>query len=462
MYGEFLKLCGYQPEEIKREIPRLNRTFESFSIGAQDVENAKKRIERFFDVRLNGMRKFIGIWLKEFTDMALAKENKRKIVYCSFPPVSQFAAALALMADDVYCCIPELITQVVIGQFFGKLNPIFEEAEKHYMPPGQATCPLQQVRLGLLQKGLVPVPDLLVPSGVSCDQSPKTDELIGWLYGIPVAHLDNRGDEAGDKWPLVEPRRIKYFVQEMKNAANLVKQVTGHELTEDTIVLANSQFARLLGVQIELGQIRKANPTPLSFNDIQLINLARASCGKRFVEEGPEAGDILVKEVKQRVEQGLGVQEKDIPRVLVVSTSSCDPTLVEVIEKSGLAIALDAAELTKAELGLPKYESIWEQVAGQTLGRPSRHSTLAFITALKNLAREFNVDGAILNTIIKCRVYSIFPRKAKEVIESELGIPALVVEQDPMDSREYTPDQLKSRIEPFAEMLRARHPSTLH
>jgi benzoyl-CoA reductase/2-hydroxyglutaryl-CoA dehydratase subunit BcrC/BadD/HgdB len=40
------------------------------------------------------------------------------------------------------------------------------------------------------------------------------------------------------------------------------------------------------------------------------------------------------------------------------------------------------------------------------------------------------------------------------VIEKELGIPVLAIEFDNLDSREYTVEQLRTRVEPFAEMLK--------
>ena len=41
------------------------------------------------------------------------------------------------------------------------------------------------------------------------------------------------------------------------------------------------------------------------------------------------------------------------------------------------------------------------------------------------------------------------------VIEDELGIPALLLEMDTFDNRNYSAETLRTRIETFAEMLRA-------
>ena len=85
-----------------------------------------------------------------------------------------------------------------------------------------------------------------------------------------------------------------------------------------------------------------------------------------------------------------------------------------------------------------------------------RSSAALSINQLKDHCREWNVDGLIVASVIKCRVANIYPRKAKEVIEKELGIKVLAVELDSADSREYTAERFRSRVEPFAEMLKDR------
>ena len=68
MYAEFLYLCGFASDEMKEESPRVERAFEIAGIGAEDVKRAEERLKRYYDVRLNGVRKLLGIWVKEFVE----------------------------------------------------------------------------------------------------------------------------------------------------------------------------------------------------------------------------------------------------------------------------------------------------------------------------------------------------------------------------------------------------------
>jgi len=87
--------------------------------------------------------------------------------------------------------------------------------------------------------------------------------------------------------------------------------------------------------------------------------------------------------------------------------------------------------------------------------RGANYSSLAYILQLKELARLWNVDGIIFFRHYSCRQYSIFPIKAKEVIEKELGIPVLLLEGDYCDFRSYNAQQMRTRVETFAEIVKA-------
>jgi hypothetical protein len=460
MYSELLNLCGFEPEEAAIEQPRIDRAFEIWGITAEDIKRAEERIKRYFDLELTGMGKIRGIWLKEFVDMTLAKEEGKKVIYSSFPPIAQITGAMSVMSDGVYCSVPEPIILTVMGQYFGKLRPILEQAEQSWLPPGQAHCPFLQARLVGILGGMISKPDLLMAVGVTCDQAGKTDDLISYLEGIPVVHVDSCNDEAGGYWPYPDPRRVRYLAQELKNVARVFRQVIGLELTEETIDRGYREYSGLKSRFDEIQELRgRADPLPMSEKDWVNIFDVISTCARRVVIEGPEALDIVIKELQERVKRGTGVLEKGVPRVVNLFPHSSDPAVIEVIEKAGIASAVNAG--APSSLALPsEYESVWEQIADKNLRTGARSSAATLVTQLKDHCREWNVDGMIIAALVKCRVTNIHPRKAKEVIEKELGIPVLAIEFDNLDSREYTAEHLRTRVEPFAEMLKDRKKRT--
>ncbi|MDD5703805.1 MAG: 2-hydroxyacyl-CoA dehydratase family protein [Dehalococcoidales bacterium] len=461
MYSGLLKLCGFSPEETEKELPRLKRAFDIWRITADDVKQAEERIERFFGSELKGMRKIRGIWLKEFVDMTLAKMEGKKVVYSSYPAIGQITSAMAIMSKKVYCAVPEPIIMIVMGQYFGKLGPILERAEKSWLPPGQAHCPYLQSRLASILDGMIAMPDLLTTVGVTCEQAGKTDEIIQYLKGVPIVHIDSCLDEMGASWPYPDPRRVRYLAQELKNVSKVVRDVIGLELTEETIDDGVREWSKLRTAFDELQELRgKTDPLPLSEKEWQNVFEVVTLCSGRAVREGVEAVTTLYKEVKKRVDEGIGVLEKGAPRVINLFAHASDPAVTEVIEKAGLASVVNGC--TPSANNLPgKYEFVWEQIAVKTLSGGSRASATLWIRQLKEYCQEWNVDGLIIAALVKCRFHNIYPRKAKEVIEKELGIPVLAIEFDNLDSREYSAEYFRSRVEPFAEMLKNKKKMTL-
>lgn len=462
MYSELLQLCGFEPEEAAKEQPRVDKALKKWGLTPADVKRAEERIKRYFDMELTGMRKVRGIWLKEFVDMTLAKEEGKKVVYSSFPSIVQITAATAIMSDKVYSAVPEPIIMTVMGQYFDKLGPLLEQAEKTWLPPGQAHCAFLQARLAAILGGMLAKPDLLISVGIACDQSGKTDEIIEYLQGVHVVHVDSCNDETGATWPSPDPRRVQYLAQELKKVADVFQQVIGLELTGEIITRGTDAWSKFKSAIDKLNEIRSnADPLPMSEKDWQNIYELGSLSSRRAVEEGPEVMNTLAEELNERIKQGKGVMEKGVPRVFNTFANSCDPEVTEVLEKAGLAglTKVGASPSRRTKSRSAAYKTIWEQVAAKTLNSAMHASSALRIAELKKVCQDGSVDGLIIAALVKCRSQAIYPRKAKEVIEKELGIPVLAIEFDNLDSREFTAEYFKSRVEPFAEMLRNKKKS---
>ncbi len=454
MDTEFLNLCGFEPEEIEKEMPRIDKAFSILEISDEDVGRAKAKIQKYLDIELNGVRKVLGIWLKELVDMVLAKEEGKKIIYVSYPPIPQMVAALALTSEDIYCASPDIVVSNTLNLMFDKIIPILETAEKNGLSPGIAFCSYLQTRFGAVVKGIVPKPDLLIPSCFLCDLTPATDQLLHELYGIPVAYIDNTIDEKGEQWPDgINPRKVKYFATEMKNSIEMFKQVTGRQLSESEVREAVDVANRLNSLCSRIQDLRKADPLPLSQNDYHLA--FSLNCIGRGLKEGNEALETLLAELEDRVDAGKGVVKKGAPRVMLVMMPH-DPSLAAAIGELGLAACVTASASMKSSYPPAAYTDLWEEVADSHMrGRGANYSSLAYILQLKEAVRQSNVEGVIFFRHYSCRQYSIFPLKAKEVIEKEMGIPVLLLDGDYCDFRSYNTQQMMTKLETFAEIVKS-------
>jgi benzoyl-CoA reductase/2-hydroxyglutaryl-CoA dehydratase subunit BcrC/BadD/HgdB len=122
-----------------------------------------------------------------------------------------------------------------------------------------------------------------------------------------------------------------------------------------------------------------------------------------------------------------------------------------MIEKAGLQVLVDMTPATEIERNrVPiKYEDYWECSSESLLCL----SFMKFAKHFKQVCQEWKVDGAIMNYPIGCREFCIEPVISREIITKELGIPVLLLECDQNDTRNYSAEAMRSRVEAFAEML---------
>ena len=68
--------------------------------------------------------------------------------------------------------------------------------------------------------------------------------------------------------------------------------------------------------------------------------------------------------------------------------------------------------------------------------------------------KQYNCDGAILSYLFNCRPWSLGAVMGKDYIEKTINKPVMIMEADFYDSRLYSPEQQKTRVESFAEVLK--------
>lgn len=460
MYKELLELCGFEPEEIELERPRVDKAFKIAGIGRDDCKLAEVRIRKYFDLELQGIRKILGIWVREFVDMVLAKEEGKKIVYGIYPTFPTATQAVMEASEDIYMVSPEVIIDVVMGQIFDKINPILEEAERCGLEPGRANCSLLQARLGAIAKGIIPMPDLLFCTRFFCDQAQGIDELIHQVYDIPVTYTDRPLDQNWDEWPDVDEREVKHLGSTLTRSFKEVGKIVGCEITPEHQNKGIAETLRKYMGYIVLAQlIKDADPIPLSMVDHFLCFLAAASPLRRTKGELTKVFNLLNREVKERIDKGQGVVERGAPRVLVNISSFTDPSITYMMEREmGLAIPMHhygwfiPGELERLTARMGDYE--WTAPMS-ILGKGIFHSTPALADYSIKLCEIFNLDGFVWAYPFSCRAIIMTPLITKKIMEKE-GIPVLVLECDYYDSRDYSAQQLRTRVETFAEMLKAR------
>ena len=455
MYTELFRLCGFTDAEIAKERPRIDRAFKKLEIGPEDCQRAEDRLRKYFSVELIGVRRCLGIWLKDLIHLVLSEEEGRKVVYTGVPPPA--GLALSLNLAGAWCGVLDYTLGLTMGLIFNKLTPLLEIAEEHGTPPETASCSFHQARLGAIVKGMVPVPDAVLSPGFFCDQSAKVWELIHELYGSPIMYLDSCMDSAWDEWPEIPHRRVRLYAADMREAKEELERALGIEIGEDILMAGWRNFMELrLSVQ-RMIELAKLEPKPISQIDLNPFWRLVSVPGRGALEEGKEVIGILTSEVEKRVEERRGVMKEGVPRVGVYALPVSDPALTCMFEESGLNLVGPLAYyLPPLQRMESKYNTPEEQSVEGSLRRGVFHSTSGFLNETNEGVQMLGLDGFLWFYQKACRATTPQMLIYKKAMEEELGIPVLALEADLFDTRSYSAEALRTRVETFADLLRER------
>ena len=225
----------------------------------------------------------------------------------------------------------------------------------------------------------------------------------------------------------------------------------------DRAMSISRQFFHNIG---QLTRLMTADPMPISAVEVSLaLQLGGASTG-RAMTEGPEAVSILCEEVEKRVEAGIGVVEKGAPRVLNFSASFSDPSIMHMMENTGLAMSATLLSVPPPKASHPStYTTLGEIRAEGEMTIGMYHSAFSVAKRFEDAVRDLNIDGVIWSYLYNCRPSALLSHALKKWVEETTGVPTLSLEMDIYDSRNYSAAALRTRVEAFAEMLRARKTS---
>jgi benzoyl-CoA reductase/2-hydroxyglutaryl-CoA dehydratase subunit BcrC/BadD/HgdB len=456
-YQSLLETCGFDGDDIAAEQSRIERVFERIGLGPEDMKRAEDRVRQYLDVEMTGVRKLLRAWLLELFDLVLAGEEGKTVVYYGYPSIQGPGMAIkAASPDNLYVGCPDVVLCHTLGLIFDRLNPLLEAAEANGLPAGHGLCSLQQIRNGALTLGVIPVPNLVTGSSYYCDMGSKADELLHKIYKQPSIYIDGVMDSPWGEYPVYDSERIHFFGEQIDKLFEKVHEIIGVPVTAENMMQAMGTSRAMLSALGRLTHLMMADPMPVSgIASGMAVNLAGASTG-RSMTEGPDALEALCAEVQERVDQGKGIVEKGAPRVMIFAQHLSDPSITRMMEDVGLAVAASFVTVPP-----PKRDKSFQPASiGQALAEAGMrggayHSTYGFAMRWVDAVRALNMDGVIWGYQYNCRPLSIGSHLVKQMIEKETGVPTLSLEMDYYETRNYSAEALRTRVEAFAEMLKA-------
>lgn len=315
-------------------------------------------------------------------------------------------------------------------------------------------------------------PSMMLGSGYTCDPRYKWFQAIATRYfpGIPVHISDWLSPSHGVD---VDDERIaSHYLEQIRNVikdliAFLEKQ-TGRKLDIDKLrtLLANTN--RAINPWCEALQLRKTIPCPMGAEDrFSAIVPQMYMLGS---EEAVNFYQALYKEVKHRVDHGIGVlpRERELYRLIWVGVPPWfNLGLFNYFESLGAIFVAEAiyyvapVELDLSDPVEALAQRAWKK--GRELHQFGSEAafdvcSLGMTGSLRGLGlirqwiRDFKVDGVVMHRARSCRAGSFGEQHIKNQLEKD-GIPSLIFESDIGDPRSWSDYQIKTRIQAFIETL---------
>jgi benzoyl-CoA reductase/2-hydroxyglutaryl-CoA dehydratase subunit BcrC/BadD/HgdB len=458
---ELLKLCGFADSEIEVELPRVQAALDRFGVTGEDIERGKQRLNKYYDLELPGVRKAVGLCIKDLANLVLAREDGKQKIICGFmaPGFEILGSAFLSKSAEVYVANLSPALQFVIGCVFDKMVPILEAAERKWLKSGKiAHCANVKTLVGLIDLDLIPRPDLLVTSGQLCDTAPKAIDLIQELYGIPTYYYDSCQDREFRDYP-DDSRLMAMAVKSLRRAALRVQEVVGFEITDDmlqeTIDARGGLSKAMKNIHILM---ESGDPFPVSAtHDMLCHTLSTLPRGESDTGELETVLNTICEAIQDRVNKGVGVVAKGAPRIISLNPHHmADPRLEHLLGELGIAMVSSETGFfapggdrdPAGEVPADPYELL-----SQALRTSLAQSLSARAAIIVEVCRRLNLDGVLGKYHVGCRMGAADAMLLKDAITRQLGIPVLLMEWEGFDPRVYNEEQYRRRLELFKDVL---------
>jgi benzoyl-CoA reductase/2-hydroxyglutaryl-CoA dehydratase subunit BcrC/BadD/HgdB len=331
-----------------------------------------------------------------------------------------------------------LATTGVIGSFI---------EETDHTGYSSDACSYHRSVSGAAIKGLMPEPEFLIGTTNPCSGGLAVLEGLAHHFGkeLFVLHIP-QNDSAGN---------IRFLADQMKEIVAFASRITGRTMDGDTLRITVENSNQTCRIMKEIYELARHVPSPVASKDLSNFGIVMP------LFFGSEQAIAIAKayrdEFRKRIDNGeYGKSGGKFRLLWIQNRIQFRHGLEKMLEEEyGASIIID--ELNDVTWDPIDPENPFEGFARRSISIPFNGTIEKRIEHLKKLAREYKIDGAVNPCNWGCRQGT----GARGLIENglkEIGVPVLNLDVDCVDSRKFTEEQFRTRLEAFMEMLDARPP----
>jgi benzoyl-CoA reductase/2-hydroxyglutaryl-CoA dehydratase subunit BcrC/BadD/HgdB len=367
----------------------------------------------------NIYNKPISTWLKFTFDRFRKAHRKEKPIVWS----NGFIAQEFLYGLDFIPIFPEVI--VGFFSYLGFGGKLIKTAEKKY---SSDLCSFYKAGIGMIEEDLLPHPDFIISTSHICNGAVKFFELASKFYNCPF-YLINVPYEKNKE-------TIKFVSNRLKDTKKALNATD--EKLEQSIYYSNQSRKYME----KINNLRK-DTCPMHGDESLGYMLAMYfSCWGS--EQGMLFYKSLFKELKKRKPKEENFRLLWLHHVRLYYKNN----IMDLLKQKKAIVVMDESSYLWEELDEKNpYHSMAEKILSHPYGIVENR-----IDIIKKMVKEYNIDGAIHFSQWGCRQSSGSAIMVKKIL-NEMDIPTLIINGDAIDERSYEPEQLKTRINAFLELL---------
>jgi len=297
--------------------------------------------------------------------------------------------------------------------------------------------------------GKLPKPDLLFCSNNICQTVLYWFKELSHYWHIPLILLDTPYN-----FQDIHKKDIQYMCSQFQEMIPELEQFSGREFSL-------SRFREIIGIARETSlawgrvlETMKHSPAPMTIFDAfvhmaPIVTLRGLPVSLNYYR-------ILLKELEERVEKGIGAITNERRRLMW----------------DNIAIWFKLRDWSElfAERGCNFVAATYTNAWAETIhyldeGHPFESAAKAYglvilnnnlnhrLRLMEKIVREYRIDGLVIHSDRSCKPYSIGQYDLKRVLTEDLGIKSVLIESDMTDSRVYSENQARTNLDAFFEAL---------
>lgn len=258
-----------------------------------------------------------------------------------------------------------------------------------------------------------------------------------------------------------EEKALKQMVDNIKNGISELETITGNFVSDNSLQkqfrIGNQVKRFYKTILYEIGGSDFYPCNPATFSEIlALLTITFQdynSNAQRYLENLSQ----LVKEMRERIRKGIGMDVSKMPRLLFAPMyQGWEPEIHEIIYNLGGRVIyadwdvlgfLEEIPISNHSDPIEEYARFLWNASAKGIGCNDENMTSSYLTVAENM----DIDGLIFNQVFGCPSISKTYDKLKEKLKSELDIPAIVINFKKIGENI---EQVKTRVEPFMERLK--------